>query len=82
MKSQLTPLQVEVALGGATHGVHALAPHELTEVLATHSFPHLWKPVLQTKSHCWLAQIATEFGGGVQGVQLEPQVAMSLLLAH
>lgn len=34
---------------------------------------------MQTKSQAWLPQIATEFAGGVQGVQLVPQVAVSLL---
>lgn len=82
MKSHETPLQVAAPLGGGVHGVQALAPHEFTEVFATHWLPHLWKPWLQTKSHCWLAQMATEFAGGVQGVQLVPQVAVSLLLAH
>jgi hypothetical protein len=34
---------------------------------------------LQTKSQAALPQIATEFAGGVHGVQLVPQVAVSLL---
>lgn len=82
MKSHEKPLQVAVPLGGGVQGVHELAPHEFTEVLATHALPHLWKPELQTKSHCWFAQIATEFGGGWHGVQLVPQVAMSLSFLH
>ncbi len=38
--------------------------------------------MLQTKSHVSLAQVATEFRGAVQGVQLVPQLAMSPLLLH
>ena len=37
---------------------------------------------MQTKSQTWFPQMATEFAGGVQGVQLVPQVAVSLLGLH
>ena len=37
---------------------------------------------MQTKSHVWFPQMATEFDGGVQGVQLVPHVAVSLLGLH
>ena len=37
---------------------------------------------MQAKSQAAFAQKATEFGGGVHGVQLVPQVAMSLSLLH
>jgi hypothetical protein len=37
---------------------------------------------LQTKSHATPLQMATELAGGVHGVQLEPQFAISLLSLH
>jgi hypothetical protein len=65
-------LQVRVELPGPDgHGVHDV-PHASTSVLARHCVPHLWNPVLQTKSHAPDRHTDEPFAGGVQAVHARP----------
>ena len=59
VKPQLVPLQFGVEPAGPVgHAVHEL-PQLFTSVFDRHWLPHLWKPVLQVKSHAPPTQAGT-----------------------
>ena len=69
-------VQVRCELAGpAAQGVHP-APHESTELSATHVAPQRWKPELQVKSQSPLTHAAVPLAGGVHVVHEGPQVVI------
>ena len=63
--------------------MHDVVPQLLMLVLLRHMFPlHLWKPVLHVNPQDVPSQVAFAFAGGVQTMQEEPQVLMSVASEH
>lgn len=78
---QVVPLHVAVALAGVVHGVQD-APHESTEVFATHAPAHAWKPVLQLNPQLVPLHVADALDGGMHGVHELPQLLTPVLATH
>lgn len=80
-KPHAAPSHVATAFAGAEHGVQ-LAPHEASEVFATHTSPQRWKPARHTKPQLDPSQVASAFGGGAHGEHAAPQLAGAASATH
>lgn len=63
-KSHVTPLHVDVPLGGGTHGEHDVVPQELTELFDTHWPLHACVAVLHEKPQLVPSHVAVLPAGG------------------
>lgn len=68
-------------LGSLAHALHEV-PHVAVAVSDTQALPQRWYPALHVKPQAVPSQVAVAFAGGVQGVQLAPQVSTAVLEAQ
>ena len=76
--AHVIPSHVAVAFGGATHAVHDIAPHDVTEVLLTHAPAHECDVALHTDTQVARSHVAMAFAPAGHEFPHVPQFAGSV----